>query len=62
MGIEFDEENKFNQAFQNESKKIGAMAKWIIDKKIAKDEKGANTILIVFAVICLALSVYFFLK
>lgn len=62
MSIEFSEEKKFNEAFQNEPKKMSGMTKWFIDQKFAKDEKGAKNIMLFISFVCLALAIYFFLK
>ena len=59
-GIEFeDSQTQVNQtSYQTQSNK--GLTKWLIDKKIAKDEKTANIILFSTAIIFFATSIILF--
>ena len=60
MSVEFPEE-KFDAGGNDYVvKKTPTMVKWVMKTGIAKDEKQANIILIVIAILFLALSLYIF--
>jgi hypothetical protein len=59
MNVEFNENKAVNY---NYPPKSGGITGLVIKMKLAKDEKGAQKVMIIIAVIFLALSVYFFLK
>ena len=59
MPVEFPEE-KFGNNDNYVIKKTPTMVKWVIKIGIVKDEKQANIVLIILAVIFLGLAVYIF--
>jgi hypothetical protein len=59
MGVEFNEGQIPNYNYQ--PKKAG-IAQLIIKLGLAKDEAGAQKIMIVITILCFALSFYFFYK
>jgi hypothetical protein len=59
MGVEFNENQPTNY---NYPPKKGGVTNLIIKTGLAKDEAGAKKVMITIAVICFALSIYFFLK
>jgi hypothetical protein len=59
MNVEFDENKPINY---NYPPKNGGLSGFIIKTGFAKDEAGAKKVMITIAIICFALSIYFFLK
>jgi hypothetical protein len=59
MGVEFDEGQIPNYNYQP---KASGIAPLIIKMGLAKDEVGAQKIMLIITVICFALSFYFFYK
>jgi hypothetical protein len=55
--VQFDD-SKSSYNSQNMSTKSRGMAGWLVSKGWAKDEKGANTSLAVFAILCLIAAAY----
>lgn len=58
MSVEFDE----HRPITNYQPKKGGLANFLIKIGLAKDEMGAQKVMIIIAVICFALSIYFFMK
>lgn len=59
MSVEFNEHKPIDSMYQPNR---GGFAGWLIKKKLAKDEKGAQVIMIILTILCFALSFYFFAK
>lgn len=59
MTVEFNENKPLNYGYEQ---KKGGITPLIIKLGLAKDEAGAQKIMIGVIIICLALSVYFFMK
>jgi len=59
MSVEFNENQPTNYNYQP---KKGGIGNLIIKLGLAKDEAGAKKVMIVIAVICFALSAYFFYR
>ena len=59
MGVEFNENKPLN--YDNQPKKVG-MNSLIIKTGLAKDEAGAQKVMIVITILCFVISIYFFLK
>lgn len=63
MSVEFDEEAKFNSLYSKSiSRPSTGLTGWLINVGISKDEKDARNIMIIVAIICFALSIYFATK
>jgi hypothetical protein len=64
MSVQFEEENNFNQSFKNReaSSSSGGIIKWLIKNKFAKDEAGANKIMLFTTIVCFAVAIYFAIK
>jgi hypothetical protein len=60
MGVEFNEDQQVSPS-QFASSKPSAMVAWLMNKGIVKDPAVANKLLVVVAVVCFALALYFFL-
>ena len=60
MEVEFNE-NKQTDYYNRPTKNSG-ITNMLIKIGLAKDEKNANTVMIVVIIICLAFSVYFLMK
>ena len=58
MSVEFEEDN-FTQRRYGSVQRSGAMVRWLIKHNLAKDESGANKILIFLIIVCFALAAYF---
>jgi hypothetical protein len=58
MAVEFEEDNLSRKQYIAPHKTSG-MAGWLINHRLAKDEAGANKILIVLIIICFGLAAYF---
>ncbi len=59
MGVEFDENKPVNYDYKL---KDGSLTSFFIRIGWAKDEKGAQTVMIVITIVCFSLSIYFFYK
>jgi len=59
MGVEFNEGQIPNYNYQP---KKGGITPFIIKLGLAKDEAGAQKVMIIIAIVCFALSIYFFMK
>jgi hypothetical protein len=59
MSVEFNEGNNLSQR-PNFEQKNSKMVDFLIKRGLAKDESGANKILIVSAIVFFVLSLYFF--
>jgi hypothetical protein len=59
MGVEFNEGQPVNYNYQP---KKGGIAPLLIKMGLAKDEAGAQKVMIILTIICFALSIYFFMK
>lgn len=55
MSVEFNENKPFNY---NAPIKRGGIANLIIKTGLAKDDAGANKVMIIISVICIALAIY----
>jgi len=60
MGVEFNENQPVSYNYQ--PKKGGGIIGLIIKLGLAKDEKRANSVMLIFVVICFVLSIYFWTK
>ncbi len=58
MNVEFDE----NRPLTNYQEKKGGLTATIIKLGLAKDDKGAQKVMLIIAVVCFALAIYFFMK
>jgi hypothetical protein len=56
--IEFYEDNSYK--YKNTGDNSSKMAKWLIEKGIAKDNKSAQTVLLVTAIIAALLAIFIF--
>jgi hypothetical protein len=61
MSVEFNEESGFNKMY-DKSGQTGGLTNWVINKGIAKDEKGAKIILNTITVVCFSLAIFFAIK
>ena len=59
MVVEFNENKPLDYNYQP---KKGGLTALLIKLGLAKDEAGAQKVMIIITVICFALSVYFFMK
>ena len=59
MNVEFNENQPVDY---NYPPKKGGVSNLIIKMKLAKDEAGAQKVMMVIIVLCFALSIYFFAK
>ena len=57
--VEFNENQSTNNAYQN---KKGGISNLVIKMGLAKDEKGANKVMLTVAIIFFLLAIYFFIK
>lgn len=62
MGLEFNEENEFNKAFETETEHVSVFTTWIIKAKLAKNEKQAKLVMNIITIICFVLAIFFALK
>lgn len=62
MSVQFEEENNFNKAFSKEAKTSGGISSWLIQKGVVKDDAGAQKFLLIVAVVCFLLTLYFIFK
>ena len=64
MAVQFEEENNFNQVYnaQVRSSNASALTHWIIKQGLAKDESGANIVMIITMIICFSVAIYFAIK
>ena len=63
MSVEFDNEIKFKNLYDNVSRsEISGLAGWLIKKNIVKDEKNAKSVMVIIVIVCFALSIFFLLK
>lgn len=58
MGVEFNNGSNFNYNYQPASNRGGGITQLVIKWGLAKDEKGANIVMVIFAIICFALMFY----
>jgi len=58
MNVEFDSNNSINQ-YKYQPKKF-SLTNLIIKIGLAKDEAGARKLMVIIAIICFTLSIYFF--
>ena len=56
MGVEFNENKPVDYGYQV---KRGGISSFIIKMGLAKDDKGANNVMIVISIICIAIAIYF---
>jgi hypothetical protein len=63
MPVQFEEEQNFNDSYNKSiSKSNSGLTAWIIKKGWAKDEKGANSMMIIVTIICFALAIFVFTR
>jgi hypothetical protein len=65
MSVEFNEENDFNRSYDQSVNRISnsdGLTAWIIKKGWAKNESQANTIMIIVAIICFAVAIFFAIR
>jgi hypothetical protein len=63
MSVEFDEEIKFNSVYNRATQKTpSGLEKWLIEKSIAKSEKGAKLVMVFIIILCVALTIFFLNK
>ncbi len=60
MAVEFEENDLPTRRPEEPQKSVNGMARWLVDNNIAKDENGANKILIAVIIVCFAVAAYFF--
>ena len=58
MGVEFNSGSNFNYNYHPATSKGGGITNLVIKWGLAKDEKGANTIMVIFSVVCIILAFY----
>jgi len=61
MGVEFNEPN-FNDIREKSKESSSSLTGWFIKKGWAKDEKGANKIMLIVMIVCFALTLYVIFK
>ncbi|MEI6528131.1 MAG: hypothetical protein WCO10_00465 [bacterium] len=59
MSVEFKDTNPFKQMPKPQSPSIGG---WLIKKGFAKDQKGADQLMIIISIVCFAVAIYFAIK
>lgn len=59
MGVEFNENKPVDYSY--EAKK-GGISSLVIKLGLAKDDKGANQVMIIISIICIAIAIYFAIK
>ena len=60
MSVIFNENNGFDPNLGRPAQR--GLTTWLISKGLAKDARGANQLMLIIIVICLALTAYFFFK
>ena len=60
MSVQFEEEQNFNNSYNKSVSKSssGGLTSWIIKNGWAKDEKGANAMMIIIMLLCFALAIF----
>jgi hypothetical protein len=61
MSVEFEENKSFSN-YNYQPQKTGGIGPALIKWGLAKDEAGAQKVMIIIAIICFALSLYFLFK
>ena len=56
MGVEFNENKPVDYGYKA---KKGGISNLVIKLGLAKDDKGANQIMIIISIICIAIAIYF---
>jgi hypothetical protein len=59
MSVEFNENKPVDYGYNN---KKGGISNLIIKMGLAKDEKGANKVMLAISFICIAIAIYFMIK
>jgi hypothetical protein len=59
MGVEFNENKPVNYNYPAQK---GGLTNLVIKLGLAKDEKGANTVMVIISIIFFIISIYLFLK
>lgn len=54
--MDFNNQQSYNYNYRPSYNQGGGITKLVIKWGLAKDEKGANTIMVIFSVICIILS------
>jgi len=63
MSVEFDEETKFNNTYnESVSKQSSGLTTWLIEKGVVKNEKGAKLLMIFTIILCFTLTIFLLLK
>ncbi len=59
MSVEFNENKPTSYNYQN---KKGGISNLIIKFGLAKDEQGANKVMLIISAICIIIAIYFIIK
>ncbi len=59
MAVEFSEEENFNRVYNEKPTQTSGLTNFIIKIGLANNEGGAKVVMIIVAVICFALAIYF---
>ena len=63
MSVQFEEEQKFNERFNNPSSGSNSgLTGWFIKNGFAKNENGARTVMTIITVLCFAVAIFFMFK
>ncbi len=60
MTVEFNEEKEFSKDYNTQKTQKSGMSLWLIKNGITKTERGSQILLIMVAIICFALAIYFY--
>ena len=59
QNVQFEENSQANSFTANSGSKVGVTTRFFIKLGLAKDQKGANQVMVVFTILCLILMSYF---
>ncbi len=59
MAVEFSEEENFKTAYSERPREASGLTNFIIKIGLAKNESGAKIAMIIIAIICFTLAIYF---
>ncbi len=62
VDVQFEENNQMFSRQNVTQKKLSGIIALFVRKKLAKDEKQAKFILVIIAVVCFVISIYFFIN
>lgn len=60
--VQFDDKQDVNAFEANKQSKVGTTTKIFMKMGLAKDQKGANGVMVIFSIICLLLMFYFIMS